>query len=53
MMDLDYYPKLQCCVPFSPVPGPRLLAVESEGGVHSRRDVQRALASSLVKLMGG
>jgi predicted N-acyltransferase len=23
---LDYYPKLVCCVPFSPVPGPRLLA---------------------------
>jgi uncharacterized protein len=22
----DYYPKLQSCVPFSPVPGPRLLA---------------------------
>jgi len=23
---LSYYPKLVCCVPFSPVPGPRLLA---------------------------
>ncbi len=23
---LEYYPKLVCCVPFSPVPGPRLLA---------------------------
>jgi predicted N-acyltransferase len=23
---LHYYPKLVCCVPFSPVPGPRLLA---------------------------
>ena len=23
---LDYYPKLVCCAPFSPVPGPRLLA---------------------------
>ena len=23
---LTYYPKLVCCVPFSPVPGPRLLA---------------------------
>jgi predicted N-acyltransferase len=23
---LNYYPKLVCCVPFSPVPGPRLLA---------------------------
>jgi uncharacterized protein len=25
---LAYYPKLVCCVPFSPVPGPRLLATE-------------------------
>ncbi|HEY0663700.1 MAG TPA: GNAT family N-acetyltransferase, partial [Thiobacillaceae bacterium] len=24
---LNYYPKLVCCVPFSPVPGPRLLAL--------------------------
>jgi len=25
-----YYPKLQCCVPFTPVPGPRLLACDAE-----------------------
>ena len=25
-----YYPKLQCCVPFTPVPGPRLLARDGE-----------------------
>ena len=25
-----YYPKLQCCVPFTPVPGPRLLARDAE-----------------------
>lgn len=26
----DYYPKLQTCVPFTPVPGPRLLLPESD-----------------------
>ncbi len=31
---LDYYPKLVCCVPFSPVPGPRLLAqTDADRGV--------------------
>jgi len=28
---LNYYPKLVCCVPFSPVPGPRLLAKNDTG----------------------
>lgn len=28
---LDYYPKLVCCVPFTPVPGPRLLATDDDG----------------------
>lgn len=37
-----YYPKLQVCVPFTPVPGPRLLA-ESE-------DVRAYLAKGLVAL---
>src|SRR3954470_13627435 len=27
----DYYPKLQCSVPFTPVPGPRLLAADADG----------------------
>jgi predicted N-acyltransferase len=27
---LNYYPKLVCCVPFSPVPGPRLLARDDD-----------------------
>ena len=27
----DYYPKLQVCAPFSPVPGPRLLVREGSG----------------------
>jgi predicted N-acyltransferase len=39
---LNYYPKLVCCVPFSPVPGPRLLA---------RNDADRAtLIQSALKL---
>jgi len=39
---LDYYPKLACCVPFSPVPGPRLLA---------RNDADRgALIQAALKL---
>lgn len=28
---LDYYPKLVCCVPYTPVPGPRLLAADDAG----------------------
>jgi predicted N-acyltransferase len=28
----SYYPKLQCCVPFTPVPGRRLLAAEGTDG---------------------
>jgi predicted N-acyltransferase len=39
---LAYYPKLVCCVPFSPVPGPRLLA---------KNDADRAaLIQSALKL---
>ena len=39
---LAYYPKLVCCVPFSPVPGPRLLA---------RNDTDRtALVQAALKL---
>src|SRR5581483_11326289 len=36
---LRYYPKLVCSVPFTPVPGPRLLAASEAG----RRDLARAL----------
>lgn len=36
---LDYYPKLTCCVPFTPVPGSRLLADAAAG--------KRALAQEL------
>ena len=39
---LNYYPKLVCCVPFSPVPGPRLMA---------KNDADRAvLIESALKL---
>lgn len=38
---LDYYPKLVCCVPFTPVPGPRLLATNDRG--------KRALADALAQ----
>jgi predicted N-acyltransferase len=39
----DYYPKLQASVPFSPVPGPRLLAGDGPGS----DDVRRTLLSAL------
>ena len=41
-----YYPKLQACVPFTPVPGPRLLA--KPGPLAER--VREALASTLTGL---
>ena len=41
-----YYPKLQCAVPFSPVPGPRLLTNGSGSGV------QAALAAGLKAACG-
>ena len=40
----DYYPKLQCAVPFSPVPGPRLLA--RDGGVRA------ALLAAMAQVVG-
>ncbi|MEZ5818903.1 MAG: GNAT family N-acetyltransferase [Hyphomicrobiaceae bacterium] len=33
----SYYPKLQCAVPFTPVPGRRLLAGEGEGAAERER----------------
>lgn len=38
---LDYYPKLVCCVPYTPVPGPRLLARDASG--------RRALADAMIE----
>jgi predicted N-acyltransferase len=32
---LRYYPKLVCCVPFTPVPGPRLFAGEASAARHA------------------
>lgn len=39
----DYYPKLQCAVPFTPATGPRLLVAEDQ----DRAAIQPALAESL------
>lgn len=41
-----YYPKLQCAVPFTPVPGPRLLARPGPRAA----DARDALASAMVEL---
>jgi predicted N-acyltransferase len=43
----DYYPKLQCAVPFTPVTGPRLLA-----GDDKARDVLLKTAAAAVKQIG-
>jgi predicted N-acyltransferase len=43
---LAYYPKLVCCVPFSPVPGPRLLA-HDDGDRAVLLDAARALVRDL------
>src|SRR5882724_2532324 len=42
---LRYYPKRVCCVPFTPVPGPRLIAATDAD--------RRALASALLEQAGG
>jgi len=44
----NYYPKLQCCVPFTPVMGPRLMA-RGETEEEARR-ARRALARGMVEL---
>ena len=41
-----YYPKLQCAVPFSPVPGPRLLRRDSSSGGLSAESVGAGLAQA-------
>lgn len=43
---LDYYPKLVCCAPFSPVPGPRLLA-RDDADRAALLDAARALTREL------
>jgi len=42
----NYYPKLQCAVPFTPVPGPRLLVRPAP----NRDEVERTLAIAAVTL---
>jgi len=42
----DYYPKLQCAVPFTPATGPRLLVAEG----NDREMIQPALAEGLKEL---
>ncbi|MCL4765880.1 MAG: GNAT family N-acetyltransferase [Hyphomicrobiaceae bacterium] len=41
-----YYPKLQCAVPFTPVPGPRLLARPGP----QREECERTLAAAAISL---
>jgi predicted N-acyltransferase len=43
----NYYPKLQCCVPFTPVPGRRLLVADGE----DRAAVEPALLQGAVELV--
>ncbi|GBD42768.1 hypothetical protein HRbin40_00223 [bacterium HR40] len=40
-----YYPKLQAAVPFTPVPGPRLLAVDEESRKHLIGGLEDALSA--------
>jgi len=42
---LDYYPKLLCAVPYSPVPGPRLLV--ANGGDELRRTLTTAIGAEV------
>ncbi len=42
----EYYPKLQCCVPFTPAGGPRLLVRAGQ----DREQLQQVLASAMIEL---
>lgn len=44
-----YYPKLQCAVPFTPAPGPRLLVAPEVSG-EERLESQQLLASGIAQL---
>jgi len=44
-----YYPKLQCAVPFSPVPGPRLL-VNGAAGAAEKTELQKILLSGMTRV---
>ena len=43
----QYYPKLLCGVPFTPVPGPRLLV---RSGLEDKAQAERALAAGMIEL---
>ena len=43
----QYYPKLLCAVPFTPVPGPRLLV---RAGLEDKAQAERALAAGMIEL---
>jgi len=44
-----YYPKLQCAVPFSPVPGPRLL-VDDKLDASTQEELKRILLSGIIRV---
>ena len=46
----DYYPKLQCAVPFSPVTGPRLLVRSEPAGGLAPATVRAALAAAMTEV---
>jgi hypothetical protein len=51
---VNYYPKLVCCVPFSPVPGPRLLATNDADRaalVEAALELTRELACSSLHIL--
>lgn len=47
---LDYYPKLLCGVPYSPVPGPRLLAGTGPDATRRRRSLLAAIEAETARL---
>ncbi|MCX8501648.1 MAG: GNAT family N-acetyltransferase [Alphaproteobacteria bacterium] len=49
-LGLNYYPKLQVSVPFSPVPGPRLLIHPSYRGTPEGATLGRIMAEQLITL---
>lgn len=46
----DYYPKLQCSVPFTPATGPRLLCGPAENDTRQKAAIRSALLSGLQQL---
>ncbi|WNJ98328.1 GNAT family N-acetyltransferase [Thalassospiraceae bacterium LMO-JJ14] len=44
-----YYPKMQCAVPFTPVPGPRLL-VAPDADAALRNELQKLLLAGLIRV---